>query len=63
MVPSTPDLNQHNVSYYGRRNGGQLVGRQLGGSPDHIEPALRHATWVLLAEGKQGSVRKGRPGL
>ena len=58
VVPSTPDLNQHNVSYYGRRNGGQLVGRQLGGSPDHIEPALRHATWVLLAEGKQGSVRK-----
>ena len=58
VVPSTPDLNQHNVSYYGRRNGGQLVGRQLGGSPDHIQPALRHATWVLLAEGKQGSVRK-----
>ena len=58
VVPSTPDLNQHNVSYYGRRNGGKLVGRQLGGSPDHIQPALRHATWVLLAEGKQGSVRK-----
>ena len=58
VVPSTPDLNQHNVSYYGRRNGGQLVGRQLGGSPDHIQPALRHATWVLLAEGNQGSVRK-----
>ena len=57
VVPSTPDLNQHNVSYYGRRNGGRLVGRQLGGSPDHIRPVLDHANWVLLAEGDQGSVR------
>ena len=58
VVPSTPDLNQHNVSYYGRRNGGRLVGRQLGGSTDHIRPVLDHAQWVLLAEGDQGSVRK-----
>ncbi len=58
VVPSTPDLNQHNVSYYGRRNGGRLVGRQLGGSTDHIQPVLDHAQWVLLAEGDQGSVRK-----
>lgn len=57
VVPSTPDLNQHNVSYYGRRNGGQLVGRQLGGSRDHIQPVLDYATWVVLAEGDQGSVR------
>ena len=58
MVPSTPDLNQHNVSYYGRRNGGQLVGRQLGGSRDHVQPVLDRAELVLLAEGDQGSVRK-----
>lgn len=58
VVPSTPDLNQHNVSYYGRRNGGQLVGRQLGGSRDHVKPVLEHAQLVLLAEGDQGSVRK-----
>ena len=58
VVPSTPDLNQHNVSYYGRRKGGQLVGRQLGGSRDHIQPVLDHAQWVLLAEGDQGSVRR-----
>ena len=58
VVPSTPDLNQHNVSYYGRRNGGQLVGRQLGGSLDHVQPVLNYAELVLLAEGDQGSVRK-----
>jgi hypothetical protein len=58
VVPSTPDLNQHNVSYYGRRNGGHLVGRQLGGSDADRNPVLERAEWVVLAEGDQGSVRK-----
>ena len=58
VVPSTSDLNQHNVSYYGRRQGGTLVGRQLGGSRRDIDPVLRRAEWVVLAEGGQGSVRK-----
>lgn len=57
VVPSTPDLNQHNVSFYGRRQGGQLVGRQLGGSRSDVQPVLNQARWVLLAEGRQGSVR------
>ena len=58
VVPSTSDLNQHNVSYYGRRGGGHLVGRQLGGSRRDIAPVLARAEWVVLAEGHQGSVRK-----
>ena len=58
VVPSTSDLNQHNVSFYGRRGGGQTVGRQLGGSASDIAPVLNRAQWVVLAEGRQGSVRK-----
>ena len=58
VVPSTADLNQHNVSYYGRRNGGQVVGRQLGSSRRDRDPVLAQAQWVVLAEGDQGSVRK-----
>jgi hypothetical protein len=58
VVPSTSDLNQHNVSFYGRRHGGQTVGRQLGVSPQDTEPVLARAEWVVLAEGDQGSVRK-----
>jgi len=58
VVPSTSDLNQHNVSFYGRRRGGQTVGRQLGGSRQDREPVLARAEWVVLAEGNQGSVRK-----
>ncbi|MDP6203753.1 MAG: 4-amino-4-deoxy-L-arabinose transferase, partial [Prochlorococcaceae cyanobacterium ETNP18_MAG_14] len=57
VVPSTSDLNQHNVSYFGRRRGGRLVGRQLGSSEFDVEPVLQHAEWVVLAEGDQGSVR------
>ncbi len=57
VVPSTPDLNQHNVSYYGRLSGGTLVGRQLGSSQGDVAPVLAHAKWVVLAEGDQGSVR------
>ena len=56
VVPSTGGLNQHNVSYYGRRGGGQLVGRQLGGDPSHIPAALAQAQLVLLGSGFQGSV-------
>ena len=58
VVPSTADLNQHNISFYGRRRGGQLVGRQLGSSSGDLEPVLGRAEWVVLAEGNQGSVRK-----
>jgi hypothetical protein len=58
VVPSTPDLNQHSVSYYGRRNGGHVVGRQLGGNDADRDPVLERADWVVLAEGDQGSVRK-----
>ena len=57
-MPSTPDLNQHNISFYGRRGGGQLVGRQLGSSSGDLEPVLGRAEWVVLAEGDLGSVRK-----
>ncbi len=58
VVPSTPDLNQHNVSYFGRMNGGKIVGRQLGSSNNDVEPVLNQAELVILAEGSQGSIRK-----
>ncbi len=58
VVPSTPDLNQHNVSFFGRISGGHLVGRQLGSSANDVEPVLKQAEWVVLAEGDQGSVRE-----
>ncbi len=63
VVPSTPDMNQHNVSYYGRMNGGKLVGRQLGSSANDVQPLLEQGNLVLLAEGDQGSVRRSAEAL
>ncbi len=56
VVPSTPEVNQHNVSYIGRMQGGNILGRQLGQSILHIEPVLKYSSWIILAEGSQGSV-------
>ncbi len=56
IVPSTPEINQHNISYFGRINGGNILGRQLGQSLLHIEPVLKYSNWIVLAEGDQGSV-------
>ena len=56
VVPSTPDINQHNVSYFGRMQGGNILGRQLGQSLLHIEPVLKYSNWIILADGDQGSV-------
>ena len=56
VVPSRPQLNQHSISFLGRRGGGGLVGRQLGSSPADIQPALEQAQQVLLATDDQGSV-------
>tara|TARA_Y100001968_G_scaffold178965_1_gene163784 strand:+ start:3892 stop:5967 length:2076 start_codon:yes stop_codon:yes gene_type:complete len=56
IVPSTPDLNQHNVSYLGRMQGGNILGRQLGKSLSHQKPVLEKANWIVLADGEQGSV-------
>ena len=53
-----PQLNQHSISFLGRRGGGGLVGRQLGSSSADIQPALEQAQQVLLATGDQGSVRR-----
>ncbi len=58
VVPSTPELNQHNVSYFGRMKGGNILGRQLGQSLSHKQAVLNQSNWIVLAEGNQGSVPK-----
>ena len=58
VVPSTPKVNQHNVTYIGRMGGWNILGRQLGQSLVHKKFVLEQAKWIILAEGDQGSVRK-----
>ncbi len=56
VIPSTSEVNQHNVTYIGRMQGGNILGRQLGQSLNHIEPVIEYSNWIILAEGNQGSV-------
>ena len=56
VVPSTPEVNQHNVSYFGKIKDGNILGRQLGQSLLHRKPVLDQANWIILADGDQGSV-------
>ena len=56
VVPSTPQVNQHNISYFGRIQSGNILGRQLGQSLLHKKPVLEQANLIILAEGNQGSV-------
>tara|TARA_B100000579_G_scaffold74015_1_gene56897 strand:- start:88 stop:828 length:741 start_codon:yes stop_codon:yes gene_type:complete len=37
---------------------GNILGRQLGESLSHIEPVLKYANWIILADGDQGSVSR-----
>ena len=57
VIPSKSDLNQHNISYFGKINGGNISGRQLGKSEKELSPMMTNSSLILLAEGDQGSVR------
>ena len=55
VVPDSRDLNQHSVTSIGRRQGGQILGRQLGKHTEEHALALRRSDWFLLASGDQGT--------
>jgi len=58
MVPGTGDLNEQNVTYFGRLGGGRIVGRRVGRNPREHDQILRRSSWILLASGDQGARRE-----
>lgn len=46
---STAEVNQHTLSYLGRRQGGQIVGRQLSIRPRQMALVRERVHWLLLA--------------
>ncbi|MCT0230430.1 glycosyltransferase family 39 protein [Synechococcus sp. CS-1324] len=58
VIPTTASLNQHNVSSFGRLNGGQILGREIGKRKEEHPLVLEQAEWLLLASGDQGTERK-----
>ncbi|MEB3350727.1 MAG: glycosyltransferase family 39 protein [Cyanobacteriota bacterium] len=58
VLPSTADLNQHTLTSLCRQRGGRSVGRQpFSGEPDAAALIGRRATWLVLADGDQGTDR------
>lgn len=66
VLPSTPDVNQHNLNYYGaisRREGAsqtanfQVYGRQVATNRQYLERDIAALDWFITKTGNQGSVR------
>ncbi|MFM7085983.1 MAG: phospholipid carrier-dependent glycosyltransferase [Cyanobium sp.] len=59
VLPGHASLNEHNVTTYGRLQGGRIVGRRLGVRSREHDAVLRRSSWLLLATGDQGTNRSG----
>lgn len=58
VLPSTPEINQHNFTYYGLTQDFQVYGRQVGTLPKAAHQDARSLTWFLTKLGDQGSIRR-----
>ncbi len=58
VLPSTPQINQHNLNYYGALAKFQVYGRQVGTSVGEVPQDVRSLSWFLTKTGPQGSIRQ-----
>ncbi|HLO48261.1 MAG TPA: phospholipid carrier-dependent glycosyltransferase [Kamptonema sp.] len=58
VLPSTPEINQHNLNYFGAVENFQVYGRQVGTRLEQVSQDVRSLSWFLTKTGEQGSVRK-----
>jgi len=56
VLPSTPEINQHNLNYYGALRDFQVYGRQVGVREKQVEQDARSLSWFVTKTGNQGSV-------
>jgi 4-amino-4-deoxy-L-arabinose transferase-like glycosyltransferase len=56
VLPSTPEINQHNFSFYGGLQNFQVVGRQVGIKENEVIKDMRSLNWFIMKTGDQGSV-------
>ncbi|WP_143289292.1 ArnT family glycosyltransferase, partial [Brunnivagina elsteri] len=60
VLPSTAQINQHNLNYYGALANFQVYGRQVGIRERQIEQDVRSLSWFLTKTGEQGLVPKSQ---
>ena len=56
VLPSTPDINQHNFSFYGGQYNFQVAGRQVGVRKEEVAQDARSLDWFITKTGDQGSI-------
>lgn len=56
VLPSTPEVNQHTINYYGMLQQ-QVHGRQVGARSPWVVHEARSFDWYLTKSGAQGSIR------
>ncbi|MEG4272769.1 MULTISPECIES: phospholipid carrier-dependent glycosyltransferase [unclassified Microcoleus] len=59
VLPSTPEINQHNFNYYGALANFQVYGRQVGTNLQEVPQDVRSLSWFVTKSGPQGSIREG----
>ncbi|NJS10196.1 MAG: phospholipid carrier-dependent glycosyltransferase [Microcoleus sp. CSU_2_2] len=58
VLPSTPEINQHNLNYYGALADFQVHGRQVGTNLKEVPQDVRSLSWFITKTGPQGSIRQ-----
>ncbi|NJK74974.1 MAG: phospholipid carrier-dependent glycosyltransferase [Microcoleus sp. SU_5_6] len=58
VLPSTPEINQHNLNYYGALANSQVYGRQVGTNLKQVPQDVRSLSWFVTKTGSQGSIRE-----
>ncbi|MCP2727716.1 tetratricopeptide repeat protein [Limnofasciculus baicalensis] len=56
VLPSTGEINQHNLNYYGALHNFQVYGRQVGVREKQVKQDTKSLSWFLIKTGNQGSV-------
>ena len=56
VLPSTPEINQHNFSFYGGQKNFLVVGRQVGVRQEEVIQDANSLDWFLTKTGDQGSI-------
>ncbi|MBW4635924.1 MAG: phospholipid carrier-dependent glycosyltransferase [Iphinoe sp. HA4291-MV1] len=60
VLPSTAEINQHNLNYYGALQNFQVYGRQVGIRKKYVAQDARSLEWFLTKTGEQGPVKEAQ---
>ena len=63
VLPSTPTINQHNFSFYGKQSNARVSGRQVGVRQEEVWQDSRSLDWFVTKTGEQGSIPESQPAI